>query len=413
MKLVLPLLLTALGGFALGWFVSSATEHSSRTNRHEDRQAITAQPSTESKLAAVAQSTTESATVPTPPSPETRASEGLISATLRKYALEELDAGWHETRKDPLPEPLLARGFGEFEETVRRLPREIGRRLAEEQSQIESLASDDPFTVLEAIEKGSLGPQVDLVQDKKRFGAFFACAGGPSVDGPALVQEPETNAIPPGAVVVFPAGVHDIENLTRRLQQKSPSCLAICGAGMDRTLIEMRSILTVGRLDRFELRDCTVLSNCDAIDLRAAGVWRAERVRFIGFDCGAGGCGVFDVGGGAVLEMKSCRIEGGFGRNPGDGCLFDSRSSVMLVHIEDCTLDSLHLSAVQWGRGMTVVFDRCRLVNMLDDSLPVDRAHDGLVLNATTMELRPADAGRLQKRELAELFPAWFQPTKR
>src|SRR6185436_7458411 len=223
------------------------------------------------------------------------AAEGLISDALRKYALEELDAGWHETRKDPIPEPLLASGFSEFERIVRRSPRDIGRALAKTQGQLEQLAGDDPFVVMEALQDGDLGPQVALVQDKKRFASFFACTGGPALDGFTLTQETEPTPIPPGSVISYPAGVHELDRLTSRLRS-SVTCVTITGAGMDQTLLRFRSIQPNEKIDRFELRDCTIQSDCDAIALNAkAGVWRAERVRFIGFDCGAGSSTVFSV----------------------------------------------------------------------------------------------------------------------
>ena len=133
-----------------------------------------------------------------------------------------------------------------------------------------------------------------------------------------------------------------IPNPIAQLLRKDVACVAIVGAGMDRTQLRARSFSPNARLDRFELRDCTFRSSCDAIDLNT-GVWRAERVRFVGFDCGAGGCGVFSVMRGAALELVGCRIEGGYGRNPGDGCLFDVRTNALLAHFQDCTIDGLKL----------------------------------------------------------------------
>lgn len=414
MKLVLPIVLAAFLAFVLGWLASKSFHRSLATTER----AVETAPA-HARTAKEAVSNNERSAAPPEPAPldsspaETRTSEGLISEALRKYALEGIDAGWHETRTDALPEPLLTQGFAEFQAVVLTRPREIGRRLAQRRGHEEKLASDDPFALLEAITEGSLGPQVAIVNDRERFSRLFACTGGPSINGLSLLPGTESSELPEGATVTYPAGLHDIEMLARKLQHKSPRCLSIRGAGMDNTLLQFRSILVVDKLDRFELRDCTVMSSCDAIDLRAAGVWRAERVRFIGFDCGAGGCGVFDVGRGGVLELESCRIEGGFGRNPGDGCLFDARSSAMLARIDHCTFDGLRLSSNQWGYGMTVVFDHCRMENMLDAALPIDHEEDGLVLIATTIGLRPEDAGRLAKRDLAELFPAWVTPTKR
>jgi hypothetical protein len=73
------------------------------------------------------------------------------------------------------------------------LPREIGRRLAKRQGQLEQVAATTPSSSWKALQDGELGPQVALVQDKKRFAGFFACTGGPPLDGITLCQEKETD----------------------------------------------------------------------------------------------------------------------------------------------------------------------------------------------------------------------------
>lgn len=311
-----------------------------------------------------------------------------------------------------MPESLLSVGFSEFEERVRKLPREIGRRLAQKQTRIEGLASEDPFVVLEAMSGGNLGPQNALVENAKSFSRFFACASGPRIDGIALLAEKEPTVIQPGSVIAFPAGVYDVQAIDQRLRS-TIHCVAIVGAGMDRTLLRFGSLQPREKLDRLEIRDCTIQSSCDVVDLNVAGLWRAERVRFIGFDCGAGGSCAFSMMGGAMLELKSCLIEGGYGRSPMHGNLFDARSHPILARFEDCTVHSLEADLDGLPMGSTLVLVRCKFHDLFDRALPMDRTDDGLVLNATTLELRPKDAGKVEKRDVAELFPAWVQPSKR
>jgi hypothetical protein len=417
MKLVLPIFVAAFVAFVLGWFAAGSFR---ARGRDASESVVKVDPAAKTESTQLedparhASGATPADRADSPPSVRTeeRAAEALISEALRRYALVEIEAGWHETRQDALPEALRTRGFGEFEEIVKTQPREIGRRLAMRRTQEEQIASDDPFAVLAAIREGSLGAQVALVDDAKRFGRYFACARGGVLNGLELAAHPDATSINSGAVIQFPAGDHGLNGRDLRLSA-DVACITIAGAGMDRTLLRLQSLSATGKLDRLELRDLTLYSACDAIDLRGTGVWRAERVRFIGFDCGAGGCGVFDLTTGGLLELVSCRIEGGYGRNPGDGCLFDARGSVLLARFEDCAFDGLRIGWRQWGSNATVVFERCRMTNLLDGAMPVERDDDGLVVRSTSIELRPQDAGRLEKRDLAELFPAWIQPSPR
>lgn len=405
-KLVLASLAAGLVGFALGiWTwraLATAPERSSATERVVDA------PSKE--LAPVdapsARRDEREPRAESAPAVASRVEEGLISAALRRYALDEIDAGWHELRKDALPEPMLTKGFVEFEEIVRAKPREIGRELAGDATQREQLASDDPFAVIDALRGASLGPQPELVQDEARMRRFFACDGGPRIDGAAWIalDRDARSEIAPGTTFVFPPGTYDVRAIADALRRRV-RCVSIVGAGMDRTLLRGSDIQPNEPLDRFELRDCTFESSCDAIDLSVAGVWRAERVRFVGFDCGAGGCGVFYVGHGAILELESCRIEAGFGRNPGDGCLFDVRTSAMVARLHACTIRSVSIDVRTWPSGVTVLFDGCRL-----EDLPgpvAERGDGGIALRSTTVGVRASDAGRVAARKLSEINPAW------
>lgn len=413
MRVVLLVLVTALVSFTLGWCASNALaargaasrkdaelEPPSKTNDAEQQRPIAHEIERDPE------------TVKSNPEVQARTEEGLISSALRRYALAEIDGGWRESRKGALPAELLARGFDEFEATVKSLPREIGRSLAKTRSQKERLAGDDPFAVLDALTEGDLGPQIDIVRDTERFERFFACADGLRIDGPTLLAEEEQTPIPPGSVIAFPAGVYEIDKLARRMLSKI-RCVSIVGAGMDRTLLRFRTLRMIDRLERFEVRDCTLDSEAVAIAIHVPGVWRAERVRFIGFDCGAGSSSTFSAMGGAILELKSCRIEGGFGRNPEFGILFDVRSNAFIAHFEGCVIDTVFLRQGLWPKSGTLVFDRCRITNVLDAETLVDRDDDGLVLYATTIELRPRDAGHITPRNLSELFPAWIPPLPR
>ncbi|MBI5364057.1 MAG: hypothetical protein HZA53_12810 [Planctomycetes bacterium] len=408
MKLTLPLLFALAVGFLLGWTVTRAPE----TPERVAREAPSASSSALERAAAIESAAQPASAAVAPRAADSaapRVSEGLISDALRAYALEELAAGWSVVRPDPMPAPIVARGFDEFETTVRALPRQIGRRLAERRTRADALASDDPFAVLKALDEENLGPQLELVLDRERFRRFFACSGGPRVDGVALIRAPEHGELElaPGTTIVFPAGVFDTSRLSNRMR-KGLRCITLVGAGMDATLLLSDEIAPRDGLDRFEVRDCTLHTDCDAIGLNSvAGVFRAERVRFTGFDCGAGGSSLLFGTSGILFEFVGCRIEGGYGRDPGGGHLFDVRTRALLARFEDCHLDALSLAPHGWRDGISLAFVRCRLERIRDAQLPPDRDDDGILFQSSTVELEPQSSQGFEKRDLNALFPDW------
>lgn len=332
------------------------------------------------------------------------AGEGLISGALREYADAEMRAGWAERRHDPLPDPLLETGFAQFEEVVKRTPREIGRRLAGEQTDREALAGTDGLAILRALDSSDLGPQLGLVQDKQRFPTLFGCSGGTVLDGVAAQRDLE-HTLQEGVTLAFGPGVYSLEALTRA-SQELPGCLGVAGAGMDSTLLVARGWIPRGRLDRLCLRDCTLL--LQGLDLRsAAGLLRAERVRFADFDTGAGSSSLFDANHGLALWLSDCSIEGGFGHSPDSGNLFGVRSSALLARFERCRLSRLHFQMDWWHGGSTVVFSHCTLSDLLDREAPAARDGIELVFENSSVELRRAEDGSRAARDLNELFPEW------
>jgi hypothetical protein len=122
---------------------------------------------------------------------------------------------------------------------------------------------------------------------------------------------------------------------------------------MDRTLLRFRGIQPNDKdrsLRAARLHDPV---NCDAVALNARPACGAPSAcASSASDCGAGSSTVFSVMRGAVLELKSCRIEGGFGRSPENGSLFDVRSSAFLAHFEDCTIDMVRINQHWWRNGI-------------------------------------------------------------
>lgn len=333
----------------------------------------------------------------------------LISAALHRYAGVEMRRGWNEVRTDEMPLPTLEEGFQRFDVRLRALPRAIGRELAGQAVSREQLASDNALTVLKGMRDGSAGPQMELVQNRERFAKYFACPAGPRIDGAARLASVGSSArtpSPPGTVLQFPAGVFDLTGLDVILEDAT-GCIEVAGAGMEQTLFRLRAVIPREALDRFTVRDATVNSECGMIDLRLAGVLRAERVRFIGFDCGAGISSAFDAMEGTALECVDCRIEGGFGHSPSQGALLTATSPALLARFEDCTIDLVYVGPVGWPSGATVLFERCRFQRIRDAINPVDRHGPGIVFHDCSVDMQSYDGTLPPRRDPSELNPNW------
>src|SRR5690606_13610272 len=100
-------------------------------------------------------------------------------------------------------------------------------------------------------------------------------------------------------------------------------------------------------------------------------------VRLIGFDKGAGASCAFGTEE-LALRAKGCVIEGGYGRAPQHGTLFDVRTDGLLARFEDCELRLLDLELNHIRSGATVVFEDCRLTDLLGTAGQPDRLPPGV-----------------------------------
>ncbi len=401
MRYVLVACVAILLGLWLGWTIRSASSGEPARSEATPSELKAPEPSSPSREIAPVTSSTES-----PPSPRDEA--GLISAELRRYALDEIAAGWQEKRKDPIPEPLRDVGFQEFEGIVRRTPREIGRRLAGHQDDLDALASNDILTILRALDRGSLGPQLELIRDADRFRSFFRCSGGGTVDGLAAFHANEDLHVDSQTTLDFAVGVHSAYSGWLSHMKPLPNCITVAGAGMDRTLLVMGDLSTNGVVDRFSIRDCTVYTNDRYLfDLRREpAVLTFDHVRFCGFDMGAGSSCLLGTRATAVLATD-CRFEGGYGHNPGSGTLFDVRTDALLARFERCSFSHMAWQSGWIRPGATLIFAHCTFEDVFGSKRSIQSDRPGIVFDGCTVIPADPPDGRPAALDLNELFPDW------
>jgi hypothetical protein len=214
-----------------------------------------------------------------------------------------------------VPADIVERGLRDYEDLLRTRAHWFGRSAAEQRNEAERktslLASDDLVAMLAGI--GGDEPEAKALVASDRFASLFAPRGGGSaVDGTTLARD---GKVADGSVVAFPAGVFAVQDFARG-NDPYPVDLTVRGAGMDATLLVVDAQRARSAMQRFAVEDCTVFVDNALTDVRGqAAVLSLKRVRFVGFDCGAGSCVAFYLSS-CALHAVDCRFESGYGRHP-------------------------------------------------------------------------------------------------
>jgi hypothetical protein len=355
--------------------------------------------------------------------PADASSDDLIGEALRAHAREGIALAWSRARNETIPDEDLALGMAQFEEFVLSIPYSIGTQLAEQRTRSEMLAADarrgGAFTLLEKLDAGEGAPVLSLVHDTAAFDALFVREAPEHGVDLALAKTSSREELTDGSTFVFPAGCFLIDNLLERgANSVAPKDFTIAGAGMDATLLVLDEDLgSRGPIRNFTLRDCTVHTDSNYLfdHRRGAATVTLERVRVVGFDMGAGSSCAFALGDGVVLSVRSCRFEGGFGRNPGSGTLFDMRTDAFVARFDGTLVQHVALGFEHIRPNATVLFANCRLENVFSWRDPFETVdeHAGIELVATTLTLHEKAQGESLERDLDELFPGWQQRLER
>ena len=331
----------------------------------------------------------------------------LFSDALRSYARDEILRGWSETRRDPMPEDVLARLLSDYEELLRSAPALLGRKEAEaatlRDSQRTALERGSGVEWLRAL-KGNESEIADLPQAPERFAELFRPkSSGRLHDGTTLAAD---DVLGNGDVLTYPAGVFLVDDLARG-RDPFPTDVTLRGAGMDATLLVMDELSPRSALERFSVEDCTVFADGGIADVRTDPTLLAlRRVRVVGFDCGAGGSYALNLRG-CALSAAQCRFESGYGRNPDGHANLIRDTTPLVARFDGCTFERVSLAG---ARLPSVVFAGCEMHELLDEP-PEGPVYANCRI--TVLPREHAYDAEVRRRDLNDLFPGWRERVQR
>jgi hypothetical protein len=321
------------------------------------------------------------------------------SGDTRRVALVREDSVPAEPREPPGdPAPRETSG----------IPRPVSpdrpEKTARERIRLELVDGEDSAEVLEgldALEELYEAPPVELLDPERLERLFTPRSAGAMVYGPDLGRRPD-DQVEDGVVLSFPPGIHRLRNLMRH-KHPFPRDVTLRGAGMNATLLVLDELSAHSSVVNFAVQDCTVFADL-LFDLRGDNrlAIQMHRVRVVGFDKGAGSSCAFDTSA-TLLYATDSRFEGGYGRLPGSGRLFDVGTSALAARFDRCHFSRIEIDNDHVG---TVLCRNCELLEMLRDP----REDDVILENCTVtfLERVPGESWRTTlARDLRELFPDW------
>lgn len=335
----------------------------------------------------------------------------FFTARLLAHAREDLAEGWASARPDAIPEKTLDAGVERFEEEVMALPAVIGAELARRQTEKE-LALEDArtggvFEVLAGLEAGTTsGPLFELTDTEQTFDDLFrAEVSGPGLDGTRILSPGQLTAEPPadGSTLQFPAGVHTIDDFGAYWRTRFPRDLTLRGAGMNATLIVLRSdLFAYDRVRNLTIEDCTIHAGNDYLfDVRQPAMSvTIRRTRLTGWKTGAGSSCLFGTEALALRVVDSV-ITGAYCRAPVHGQMFDVRHDGLVARFDSCRIEAMR-PFTYFGRGATVSFVNCIMSNVSYREIP-----PSVRLVGTTPDRFEGTDHNVLRRDLNELFPDW------
>ena len=381
-------LLALLGCFLAGRFTARPGGEISRA---EDRRAGYRDPPETPIAAGEPDATPES--LPAPPSARTlfdHEGGALVEAEIARRAAR--------IREQSL------RAADHAEQTARR---EVEREIARERAFLEDAARGGTMALLRKL-KSDWTPPWEMLSSPERFAALVERkTKGGAVDGTRVDRKTVLND---GDVLQFPRGRSTLDANWLQRMNPFPKDLVIEGYGMNDTLLVLSDELRVrGEVHSLTMRNLTVHCNDNSLERLRDGPYalHLDRCRVIGFDNGAGGSKMLGGSVGAFYATD-CRIEAGFGRNPGSGNLFDVRGA-LVARLERCTIVGPFRSVYRKSNRAAQIFVDCRFERMsprirthLEKASPAVRFLD------CTFEYLPEKAGKRPKRRpVTEINPAW------
>lgn len=146
----------------------------------------------------------------------------------------------------------------------------------------------------------------------------------------------------------------------------------IRGEGMDKTIVKSRNtfafLMDVQQLTIADLTFDGAAGGDELIDSRKPAAVILERVRSIGFDCGAGGNSAIYLDHPIYLSSYGCEFLGGYGRHPMSGHAICLRGRGF-AYFRNCLMRELESVAYHretTGQGARVLIEGCRIQRLRD-----------------------------------------------
>lgn len=339
-------------------------------------------------------------------------SGALISGALLEHTRDGVQRGWASLRADELSEDAVEGALETFREITLDLGEQLGRGLAREADARDQLAADaergGAFALLASLDDGGGGPLPEVVKDKETFDGFFpavqATGTYDALHQLTSEQLAKRQPVPDGSVLTFPSGVFHLDDLGRYWSNRFPEDLTIRGAGMNSTLLVLRSSLSSrSQVSNLRIEGATIhAENHYLFDVRGeAMLLTMDGVRVLGWTSSGGGCAFGSDT--TMLRASNCEFLGGYSRSAeAEVRMFDIRTDGMLARFEGCLFS--RVQAFEKVRsGATVVYDRCRIEDGLGETTPPAN----FFLLDTPVTAWNANAGQSLARDLNDLFPDW------
>jgi hypothetical protein len=337
----------------------------------------------------------------------------LFSRELLAHFDAQYRRAWALRRSDAPTDEEVGFALARFKESVLGFGGAQGRRDAESKTKSEAAAKPleeaDPYSLMLAIAAGAWKATPDALEEGLLGRVTARRTQGAGVEGEGLKTAPSA-----GTTINYGPGVHRVSSrllVDRTRSRGLPDDLAFVGAGMDSTLLIVDgSFSTNEELHGLTFRDLTLTpkeGQCGPFDLRGpSATVDLERVRIVGYDCGAGGSVCFDARpSGAFIRASQCEFLGGFGRSPWSGHCNLAYGSPLIGRFDGCRFEGTELNTRYASGGGALLFKSC--VFALAPSDPLAGTHAGVrfvdCVTESTQSSTQAPPG--PKRELSEWFP--------
>jgi hypothetical protein len=337
----------------------------------------------------------------------------LFSPALIAHFRSEYRAAYEKEYPEGPTEEAVAAAEKRFRDDVLAWPASYGEAEAalrrRNEASVKSLSEGDGFGALDALQNDAWDPSAnDLTSEllEKLTARRIASPAWSPEEVAAFRKKNPREPLPEGLSIAFGPGVHVVDPAEWAGPQRAAvGDLSVSGAGMNTTLIVWKNDLDFrGDVRALTIKDLTsTVANdgCGPFDFRTPRTsLRLERVRAVGFDCGAGGSNL--IGSRAlVLYARGCEFLGGFGRTPypnGYCSVLDVRGE-SVARFEQCRFDRAEPGSLQ---GKTL-FHGCVFADLKVDLL-ANPGRGGFHFVDCRSESSPAGT-TFTRRDLAEYFP--------